>query len=265
MAHSGHADAALLDATSALALVAAAALAVAYAVAARARSREPRGWSAWRTASFLAGCAVLGLVLLPGLSPYPAGDFRWHMAQHLLIGMVAPLLLVLGAPMTLLLRTLPRRHGRLVGRALRSWPVRLVANPLSALALNVGGLAVLYFTPFYGVVEAHESVHALVHLHFVAAGYLFAWVIAGPDPAPHRPSVPVRLVVLGAAVAFHALISQLLYAGIGVQVPVGEAERRGAGELMYYGGDIAELLIALALVTSWRPRARARAVAAAQA
>ncbi|NHC47183.1 cytochrome c oxidase assembly protein [Motilibacter sp. K478] len=236
------------------ALTLASTLAVTYAWAALARRREPRGWSGRRAASFLAGCLLLGVALLPALSPYPPGDFRWHMAQHLLIGMVAPLLLVLGAPVTLLLRTLPRHQGRAVGRVLRSRPARLVANPATALTLNVGGLALLYFTPFYEVVEAHTAVHALVHLHFVAAGYLFAWVIAGPDPAPHRPSVPVRLVVLGAAVAFHALISQLLYAGIGVQVPVGEAERRGAGELMYYGGDLAELLLALALLSTWRPR-----------
>ena len=91
--------------------------------------------------------------------------------------------------------------------------------------------------------------HGLVHAHFFAAGYLFAWVIAGPDPAPRRPSVPIRLVVLGFAIAAHAVLSQLLYAGIFVQLPVPAAERQAAGELMYYGGDIAELLLALALVT----------------
>ena len=92
----------------------------------------------------------------------------------------------------------------------------------------------------------------LVHAHFLAAGYLFAWVIASPDPAPRRPSVPARLVVLGVAIAGHAVLSQLLYAGAFVQVPVPADQFRGAGELMYYGGDIAELLLALALVTTWR-------------
>ena len=253
-AHEAHGGGGALDLASGGALLIATTLAVAYAVAARARSREPRGWSPWRTVSFLGGCLLLGGALLPALSPYPPGDFRWHMAQHLVIGMVAPLLLVLGAPMTLLLRTVPRRQGRAIGRALRSRPARVVANPVTALVLSVGGLAMLYFTPLYAYAEAHESVHALVHLHFVASGYLFAWVVAGPDPAPHRLPVPARLVVLGAAVAFHAVASQLLYAGIGVQVAVSEAERRGAGDLMYFGGDLAELLIALALVASWRPR-----------
>ena len=104
----------------------------------------------------------------------------------------------------------------------------------------------------------NEAVHGLIHTHFFVAGYLFAWVIAGPDPAPHRPSVPTRLVVLGVAIALHAVMSQMLYAGILVQVPVTAAQRQGAGELMYYGGDIAELLLAIALVLTWRPRRAGR-------
>ncbi|HEY0700834.1 MAG TPA: cytochrome c oxidase assembly protein, partial [Micromonospora sp.] len=62
--------------------------------------------------------------------------------------------------------------------------------------------------------------HHVVHAHFLAAGYLFCWVIAGPDPSPHRASVPVRLVVLGVAVTAHATLSQLLYAGIPGVPPV---------------------------------------------
>jgi putative membrane protein len=232
-------------------------LAAAYLVLAVGRGREPRGWSRWRTVSFLTGCTLLILAVTPGLSPFPAGDFRGHMYQHLLIGMYAPLGLVLGAPVTLLLRSLPSRHGRLIGRVLRSRPAHLIANPFTALALNIGGLAVLYLTPLYAATTSSPALHHLVHAHFLAAGYLFAWVIAGPDPAPRRPSVPARLVVLGVAIAGHAVLSQLLYAGALVQVPVPTAELRGGADLMYYGGDIAELLLAVALVTTWRPRRHA--------
>ena len=93
-----------------------------------------------------------------------------------------------------------------------------------------------------------------MHLHFLAAGCLFTWVIAGPDPAPRRPSVAARLVVLGVTIAVHASLAQLLYAGLYVQVPASADELRGAAALMYYGGDVAELLLAFALVTTWRPR-----------
>jgi len=236
-----------------------AAAAGSYAVLARRQARRHGSWSGWRTVSFVTGAGLLGMALVPALSPFPAGDFRGHMLQHLLIGMYAPLLLVMGAPATLLLRTLPPRHGRVLGRLLHVAPLRVVTHPVTALVLNLGGLLVLYLTPLYVATTQRPVLHHLVHLHFLVAGYLFAHAIAGPDPAPRRPSVTARLVVLGVAVTGHAVLSQLLYAGALVQVPVSAVELRGAGELMYYGGDIAELLLALAMLTTWRrPRAAGR-------
>ena len=229
-------------------------LAGGYLALAIRRAGQPRGWSRWRSASFLTGCALVLLGLLPALSPFPAGDLRGHMHQHLLTGMYAPLGLVLGAPVTLLLGSLQPGSAQRLGRLLRSRPAHLVANPVVALALNLGGLAALYFTPLYLATTGSPALHAVVSVHFLLAGCLFAWVIAGPDPAPRRPGVPTRLVVLGVAVLGHATLAQLLYAGVFVELGgVAADERRGAGDLMYYGGDIAELLLALALVTTWRP------------
>lgn len=232
------------------------ALAAGYVLLALARGREPRGWSLWRTGSFLAGIGLLLLALVPSLSPFPAGDFRGHMYQHLLIGMYAPLGLALGAPVTLVLRSIPPRQGKVIGRILRWPPVGVLAHPVTALVLNLGGLYLLYFTPLYAATTQHPLLHHLVHLHFLAAGYLFAYAIAGPDPAPHRSSVPARLVILGVAIASHAVLSQLLYAGALVQVSAPTEQLRGAADLMYYGGDIAELLLALAMVSTWRPNRR---------
>lgn len=233
-------------------------LAAAYLLLAAARRREPRGWSGWRTVSFLTGCALLLSAVVPALSPFPEGDLRGHMHQHLLLGMYAPLGLVLGAPITLLLRTVPASHGRRLTHALRSSPVQLVAHPITAVILNLGGLAALYLTPLYAATVGNPALHHLVHVHFLTAGCLFAWVIAGPDPAPHRPSVPTRLVVLGVAILGHAILAQLMYAGALVSIPASAQELRGAVDLMYYGGDIAELLLAMALLATWRPRSRQR-------
>lgn len=234
-----------------------AALAGGYLVlAARHRSRGRR-WSRWRTTSFLAGVALLAAALLPPLDSHAYNDFHGHMLQQLLIGMYAPFGLVLAAPITLLLGAIPPHQARRLTRLLRSRPLGLLANFITALSLNAGGLAALYFTPLYQLTTTNPLAHHLVHAHFLAAGYLFAWVIAGPDPAPHRPSVPARLVVLGAAITAHAILAQLLYAGSLVDIPVPDQQRRAAGDLMYYGGDIAELLLALALLTTtWHPRAR---------
>jgi putative membrane protein len=225
-------------------------LAVGYEVLSLFPAVRGRRWSPWRGASFLTGCLLMMLAVAPARD----GGFPAHVGQHLLIGMLAPLALVLGAPMTLVLRTLPAKHSRFVGRFMRHRPIRLLAHPVTALGLTVGGLVVVYFTPLYSRTTTDPVAHHLVHLHFLLSGYLFAWVIAGPDPAPRRPSVPLRLVVLGVAVAAHAVVSQLMYAGAGVNIPVPPPDRRDGATIMYYGGDAAELLLALALVTTWRPR-----------
>ncbi|MEC5191478.1 putative membrane protein [Arthrobacter sp. MP_M7] len=257
-AHDGQAPQLAAGFDDVLPLLVLAALALGYLVLSRRREREPRGWSRWRTAAFLGGVVTLALGLSPQVSPYAGGGLPGHMYQHLLIGMYAPIGLVLGAPVTLLLRSLPRRQGKRIGRFFRSAPLHVLAHPVTALVLNLGGLAALYFTPLYAAAAREPALHHLVHLHFLASGYLFAWVVAGPDPAPARPSVPARLWVLGAAIAGHAVISQLLYAGLFVKVSAPIGELRQAGELMYYAGDIAELLLAFALVSSWRPTARIR-------
>lgn len=228
-------------------------------LARRARHRNPvLGWSRWRTAWFLTGAALLGVALLPPVAPFAHGDFRGHMAQHMLIGMYAPLALVLAAPVTLLLRTLPTPRARRLTAVLHSPPVRVLTRPVVATALSTGGLAVLYFTPLHNAATGGPAAHWLLHAHFLLSGCLFAHAIAGPDPAPSRPGVRARLVCLGVAITAHAVISQLMYGGFGVRIhaPVGQV--RAGAEIMYYGGDIAELLLAAALVTTWRPQGRAR-------
>ncbi|MBT3149812.1 cytochrome c oxidase assembly protein [Streptomyces sp. CHD11] len=230
----------------------------------RARHRNPAlGWSRWRTGWFLCGVVLLGAALLPPVAPLAHADFRGHMAQHLLIGMYAPLALVLAAPVTLLLRTLPAARGRQLTAVLHSPPVRVIAHPAVALALSTGSLAVLYFTPLYNATAGSLAAHWLLHAHFLLSGCLFAYVIAGPDPAPSRPGVRARLVYLGVAIAVHAVVSQLMYGGFWADIHAPVHQVQGGAQIMYYGGDIAELLLAAALVATWRPEPRRTAHRAA--
>ncbi|WP_081906832.1 MULTISPECIES: cytochrome c oxidase assembly protein [Actinomycetes] len=221
----------------------------AYLAAATLRAREPRGWNHWRTVSFMIGVAIIAIALRPSVSD----DFADHMLGHLLIGMFAPLALVLSAPTTLVIRSVPPRQGRMITHVLRAKPARWLANPVILLVANLGGLWLLYFTPLFALSDANPGLHDVVHVHFFIVGYLFAWMVAGPDPGPDRPSVRIRLLVLGIAIAGHAVIAQLLYAGIYVQVPAPPSELRAGGTLMYYWGDIAEILLALALLVTWKP------------
>lgn len=227
-----------------------------YATAAWRQRVGGRAWSGWRTASFMAGCGILSVSMLPQYLPFPEGDFRQHMFQHIMMGMLAPLGLVMAAPVTLTLKTVPARYGRIITTVLQSRLFHLWANPVTALALNIGGMAALYFTSLYYEMMMQPWLHYVVHFHFVAAGCLYTWVIAGPDPAPRRPSVPARLIVLGVAVLMHSVMAQMLYAGLFIDLPIPPDHLKHAAELMYYGGDITEMLLAFALVSTWRPSAK---------
>ena len=220
-------------------------LATGYGVLAAGSARP---WSRWRIASFQCGCVLLMLAAVSDHDISFAGDMR----QHLLVGMLAPTALVLGAPVTLFLRTAPVSAARRMGRLLRTRAVRVLAHPVTALALAIGPLPVLYLTDVYDRVNTNAALTGLLHLHFLVAGYLFAWALAGPDPAPRRPVVPARLLVLGAAVATHAVVSQALYAGAG-SMSIPTADRQAGATVMYYGGDLAELILIAALVAGWRP------------
>jgi putative membrane protein len=116
----------------------------------RARRRNPvQGWNAWRSASFLTGLGLLAVALLPPLGPAAHTDFRGHMAQHMFIGMYAPLALILAAPVTLLPRTLPPAPARRVTAVLHNPLACVLAHPEAALLLTAGTLGLLYFTPLF--------------------------------------------------------------------------------------------------------------------
>lgn len=228
------------------------ALAGALYLLALVRGRRTRGQSPWRTASFLTGLLLVLVGLWPPLAELGHRDLRWHMGQHLLLGMLGPVGLVLGAPVTLALRALPKPVARRLARVLHARPLRLLTHPFVAAVLNLGGMAALYLTPLYNAMGPHPWLHGVVHFHFLAAGTLFAWAIVGVDKAPGRPSHRTRRVVLFLSAAGHATLSKALYAYGWPKDslhPLWEVE--AAAKLMYYGGDLSELLLACALLARW--------------
>ncbi|OLO09937.1 hypothetical protein BTW10_17260 [Chromohalobacter japonicus] len=209
-------------------------------------------WSPWRSASFIVGTITLAVAFAAPVNAFAHHDLRGHMLQHLLVGMFAPLGLVFGAPMSLLLRNLAPARARATVTLLGSMPVRIVSHPLSAALLDIGGMYLLYLTPLYTQSIATPWLHHVIHLHFVISGCLFSWAIAGPDPAPHRPRWRTRLGVLILAIATHATLGKLMYAWL---LPAGTGaspgEIQAAAQWMYYGGDLAELLLLVALMQQW--------------
>jgi putative membrane protein len=224
-----------------------------YAAGIVAARRRQRSWPAGRTACWFTG---LTAATAAWLGPAAGPGFVAHMGGHLLLGMVAPLLLVLAAPGTLALRALPVRHARRLSRVLATPVLRFVVHPVTAVALDAGGLWLLYTTRLYPAMMQSPPIHLLVRVHVLAAGLLLANAVAGVDPVAHRPGRPVRAVSLLAFLAAHAILAKYLY----VHPPAGvsaSAAHTGA-ELMYYGGDVADLALVTVFCWQWYDPARFR-------
>ena len=225
---------------------------------ARLRTRGD-SWPRGRVTAAASGFAVAAAALAPPLSTHDE-LFPVHVVQHLLLGMVSPLLLALAAPMTLALRaTGPAARARLL-RLLHGRMARALAAAPTVILLGVGGLYALYLTPLYGLADRSELAHLLLHLHVVSAGALLSWFVVGVDPAPRPRSVGERLAVLLVAATGHAVLAKLLYAH---DLPSGAAGDRALGaQLLYYGGDLVEVLLAVVVMARWYAatgRAAARA------
>ena len=176
-------------------------------------------WPVGRTIAFALGISAVDFATSGGLGVYAMYSFEYHMIAHMTLGMIAPIGLVLGAPITLALRTLPQGRTStetgpraILVALLHSKIGVLFTNPIIALALFDGSLFVLYFTDLFGTLMASHAGHLLMNIHFILAGFLFFMIIIGVDPSPRRIHHLVRIVILFAAMAIHAFFSISLLA-----------------------------------------------------
>jgi putative membrane protein len=217
--------------------------ALAYAAGVRRLSGRGDRWPRRRLLAALGALAAFAVALLPTLTAHDQ-DLSVHVVQHLMIALLAPGLLALSAPVTLALRAVrtPTRRRLLV--VLHSRLVRLLTTPTVVVALDAGGMYAVYLTGLLERAEQEAWLHLLVHAHMIAAGCLLAWLVVGLDPLPARPGVAGRLLLLLAAGAAHDVLAKLLY-------------QRGwgaAAEIMYYGGEALDVLLAVVVLAQWYAR-----------
>ena len=185
-------------------------------------SRNGVKWPVGRTIAFALGISVIDFATSGGLGLYSFFSFSHHMMAHMLLGMVAPIGIVLGAPITLALRALPagrslvasdgeheaERGARgLLTAILSSRFVAIMSNPIVALAIFDGSLFALYFTPIFEILMGSHLGHIVMSVHFLLAGILFFHVIIGIDPRPKQYPFIFRIVILFAAMSIHAFFS----------------------------------------------------------
>jgi putative membrane protein len=239
-----------------------------YALAARRLRRRGDRWPPGRTLAWTAGVACVVAVTCTGVGGYGMELFSVHMMQHMVLSMLAPILLLLGAPVTLALRALPAApRGRtgpreLLVRLLRSRLARVASAPLFTLPLFIASLYGLYFTPLFDLAMRGWLGHEWMLAHFVAVGLLFFWPIMGVDPAPRRPLYPVRMLELFVGMPFHAffgiavMMSPAPITKVFAHPPaswhVGAlADQTTGGAITWAFGEIPTLLVLGAVFVQW--------------
>lgn len=226
-------------------------------------------WPVHRGAFWLAGCLLLVFVTSGGPGVYGRLHFSSHMLQHMILMVVIPFLLVLAAPVTLAMRTVPpRRDGSFGPRELllqlvHSRVLRVVGHPVVAAVLFTAGLIAFYYTRLFPLSMSTHTGHVLMTAHFLLTGYVFVWSLVGVDPGPERPAYPYRLLLLLVTLGFHAFFGISLMSSGTVLAPewwraLGQtdeaallADQQNGGAIAWAAGDIPSLLLGVALVAGW--------------
>lgn len=212
-----------------------------------AASRVRRRWPAARTAAFVGGAVVVAVALvIDGRRSFAA-----HAIQHLMLGMAAPALFALGAPVTLALQAGGTTARRRLLRVLHSRPAAVLCHPLVAWALFGGSMLALYLTPLYRLSLDNALVHEALHVHFLVAGSLFFWPVLGVDPLPHRLPHGARLLMVFLTIPFHAVLGIALL-GSGPLAPEHSLSDHRAGTGALWGaGDLLGLVAVLVVTAQW--------------
>jgi len=229
------------------------------------RAMASRGdrWPVGRTLAFSAGMLVFYVATTSGLAAYDTTLLSVHMVQHMLLSMVVPLLLALGAPVTLALRTLPKPPRRWLLAALHSRVAKVLSFPPLTLLLFVLSPWVLYFSGWYDATLRSAYLHEMMHVHLVLVGTLFFWPLVGVDPVPGRVAYPFRMALMVLTLPFHAFLGvtimgqESLIAGDWYRslpetwLPDPMDDQHLAGGLLWGSGDVVGLVFFGVLFVQW--------------
>jgi putative membrane protein/putative copper resistance protein D len=232
-------------------------------------ARRGDKWSVGRTFAFVLGVLTVMLVMCTKLNDYGMVMFSVHMVQHMVISMLSPILILLGAPITLALRALPVAATRgnkgpreLLLMFLHSRYMRIITHPAFTIPLFIASLYALYFSPIFDFLMGSKTGHIAMMCHFLAVGLVFFWPIMGVDPGPHRPGYLMRMLELFAGMPFHAFFGIALMmasepmvdtyknppASLGIDAL---SDQSAAGGIAWAFSEIPSVLVLIALLFQW--------------
>ncbi len=241
----------------------------AYLVGVRRLKARGDSWPIARTISWVAGMLLLVFTTSGSLNVYQEYLFSIHMIAHMVLTMAIPVLLVPGAPVTLLMRSVQKRSDD--SRGVREWVLwavhtkygEFVSHPLVAAVNFAASLVVFYFTPLFEWATREHIGHQWMIVHFLITGYLFVQSLIGIDPGPNRVAYPIRLVMLIGVMAFHAFFGLALMGGTGLLLPdwfgaMGRTwglppleDQQSGGAIAWGIGEIPTIILTIIVSVQW--------------
>jgi putative membrane protein len=251
--------------TVAVILAAGSVYAIGLVRAARSGSQTGLG----HTVAWFVGLGVLAAALVSPIDAYADVSFSTHMVQHLLLTLVAPPLLALGAPVTLALRTMPARAARVLARVLRSGPIRVLTSPVVAWSVFIATPWALHYSPLFDLALRSTLWHAVEHGVWVGAALVFWWPVVGVDPMPHPWRFPTRLLALFLAMPPMSFLAIAIFTAAEPLYPTyatapapwgpdALADQRDAAALMWVAGTLAMVVAMLVVAAAWKRHDEAR-------
>jgi cytochrome c oxidase assembly factor CtaG len=220
-------------------------------------------WPPGRTIAFVAGgIGSIAAVTVTGIEAYDDTLLSVHMIQHMVLSMVGPIFLALGAPVTLALRTLRARPRRMLLGFLHSRAIRVLTFPLVAFGIFIANPFILYFTGLYPLSLEHDWLHELIHVHFIVTGCLFFWPLLGLDPLPNRWPYPARALLMVLSVPFHTVLGLTImqsktliggdyYPNLHLAWSNAWSDQVVAGGILWAGGELVSVTMLGILVIQW--------------
>jgi putative membrane protein len=227
-----------------------------YVLAVIKNNKHRNQWPSYKTLYWILGVLCYAVSMIGPLAEKAHVSFIAHMTSHLLLGMLAPLFIVLASPVTLFLRSLSVAKARLFTSLLKKKIMHTFLDPLAAAILNIGGLWLLYTTDLYMLMHQYIWLFIFIHLHLFLAGYLFTTAILSIDPVIPKNHFWYRSLVLVMALGSHGILSKYIYGHPPEGVPQKQAE--SGSMLMYYGGDLVDIVLIFLLCLQWYNASRPR-------
>jgi len=224
-----------------------------YLQAVWALSSRGRSWSRMRTVSFVAGLVMIDLALQSPVATFTMGYFEAHMIQHLLLMVLAPPLLALGAPMTLALQTSSRTVKVRLLAVLNSRVFRWWSHPVPTAVIYYLAMFAFFLTSAVNVAMEHMWIMDLVNIAFLVASMHFWWPIVGADHIPHWPmSHGAKMVALLLGVPIESFLALALLTStrpVASMYSVGSTHA-GAG-ILWIGAETFTFLALIPVFVQW--------------